>query len=182
MDLQLADSFSFSFSGAENIPQTKESSPVRRKVPNLSPVLFARDYEIEDPPAPPNTPTFVGLQTDVQSHQLQAEVQRCHQQKTEARSYHQQKTEVQSYQSESEPQSYKSRCRSTLVFRRGHNYDRLDDVYRIRNQTRLQYWCENILYPRLRVGDEVVCLPCLYPVLVCCVIVSSISIFGSLIR
>ena len=175
MELQLADSFSFS--GAENIPQTKESSPVRRKVPNLSPVLFARDYEIEDPPAPPNTPTFVGLQTDVQSHQLEA--QKCHQQKTEPRSY---QTEVQSYQSEFDPQSYKSRCRSTLVFRRGHNYDRLDDVYRIRNQTRLQYWCENILYPRLRVGDEVVCLPCLYPVLVCCVIVSSISIFGSLIR
>lgn len=168
MDLQLSDSLS----GAE----TKELSPVRRKVPNLSPVLFARDYEIEDPPAPPNTPTFVGLQqsqTDVQSHQLEA--QRCWSQS-------QQKTDVQSYQSESESQSYKSHSRSTLVFRRGYNYDRLDDVYRIRNQTRLQYWCESILYPRLRVGDEVVCLPCLYPVLVCCVIVSSISIFGSLIR
>lgn len=170
MDLQLPDDLS----GAENIPQTKEASPVRRKVPNLSPVLFDRDYETEDPPAPPNTPTL-GLQqsqTDAQSYQPQSQ-----QQKTEPRSH---QTEVQSYQSE--PQSYKSHSRSTLVFRRGYNYDRLDDVYRIRNQTRLQYWCENILYPRLRVGDEVVCLPCLYPVLVCCVIVSSISIFGSLIR
>lgn len=157
MDLHQLDSLS----GAENILQTEKTSPMRRKIPNLSPVLFDRDYENEGPLAPPNTPTFVGLQ------QSQADGL-VHQ--------------PQSYQPETEPQSYQSRSRSTLVFRRGHNYDRLDDVYRIRNQTRLQYWCENILYPRLRVGDEVVCLPCLYPVLVCCVIVSSISIFGSLIR